>query len=163
MTMLINKQFMDELSTQARTSPRLRSHFSMHQSHQDLVQRVYIGAQPGTYVRPHAHMASHKWEYISIVRGAMDFLVFSPQGVLEQRIPLRVAGEITAIEIAPGTWHSLLVQEADTIFFEVKQGPFDALNNADFADWAPEENSAGVDRFMQSLSGLSVGTKITNI
>jgi len=163
MTMLINKQFMDKLSTQARTSPRLRSHFCMHQSHQDLVQRVYIGAEPGTYVRPHAHMASHKWEYISIARGAMDFLVFSPQGALEQRIPLRVAGEITAIEIAPGTWHSLLVQEADTIFFEVKQGPFDAANNADFADWAPEEDSAGVDIFMKSLSGLSVGAKINNI
>lgn len=151
---------MDDLSTQARTSPRLRSHFNLHGSLEDLVQRVYIGAQPGTYIRPHAHMQAHKWEYISIIRGAVDFLLFSPQGVLEQRIPLQAGGETTAIEMAAGTWHTLIVQQPDTILFEVKQGPFDAASNAEFADWAPQENTPAVADFMQQLLALEIGAAI---
>ncbi len=161
MTMLINKKFMDDLTAQARNSPRLRSHFNLHASHEELVQRIYIGAQPGTYIRPHAHMQKHKWEYISIVRGAMDFLQFTAGGVLEQRLSLRAGDDTSAIEFPAGTWHSLIIGQPDTVFFEVKQGPFDAASNAAFAEWAPEENTPGVARFLQAMTQLTVGTALT--
>ena len=148
---VIDKTFMDDLSAQARASVRLRSHYCLHKSHQDKVQRVYIAAEPGTYIRPHAHMEDDKWEYISVIRGAIDFLLFSPEGKLEQRIQLQAGGEVSAIEVSPGSWHSLLVRQTDTILFEVKPGPFDAASIAQFADWAPEENSKTCASFLEQL------------
>lgn len=160
MMTIIDKKLMDELSRQASESPRLRSHKNLHTSSEDLVQRLYIGAQPGTYIRPHAHMQSHKWEYITVVRGAMDILTFDASGVLEQRLTMQAGGETSAIEMPSGTWHTLIVQEPDTILFEVKQGPYDAKANAEFAPWAPEENTPEVDEFLQRLMSLRVGEQV---
>lgn len=153
---VIDKTFLDALSTEAKVSTRLRSHHCLHKTYQDKVQRVYIAAEPGTYIRPHAHMEVDKWEYISVIRGAVDFLLFSHEGKLQQRIPLQAGGEASAIEVSPGTWHTLLVRQAGTILFEVKPGPFDAASIASFADWAPEENSMAVNEYMKTLSSIVV-------
>lgn len=154
---IIDKKFMDDLSAQAKVSARLRSHHCLHKTHQEKVQRVYIAAEPGTYIRPHAHLEAGKWEYISVVRGAVDFLLFSPEGELQQRIPLQAGGESSAIEIAPGTWHTLFVTQTDTILFEVKPGPFDAASIARFADWAPEENSQEHAIYLEQLKSILPG------
>ncbi|MFO7603175.1 MAG: WbuC family cupin fold metalloprotein [Gammaproteobacteria bacterium] len=148
---------MDDLSRQARSSPRLRSHVCLHRSHEDRVQRVYIAAEPETYIRPHAHFETDKWEYLCVLRGSVDFLAFSDEGVLQQRLTLAPAGETTAIEIDAGTWHTLCVRESGTLLFEVKPGPFHAETIARFADWAPEEGAPQVGAYQQVLQQLQPG------
>jgi hypothetical protein len=45
----------------------------------------------------------------------------------------------------------------ESVFFEVKQGPYDAMTIAEFAAWSPEEGSAQVDAFVARLRHAKVG------
>jgi len=43
------------MSKQAASVSRLRSHRSLHEELSDPVQRLAIAMEPGTYIRPHRH------------------------------------------------------------------------------------------------------------
>ena len=61
------------------------------------------------------------------------------------------------IDIEPNIWHSFLVLEPDTIVLETKRGPYDSQLDKSFAEWAPEEDSAGVQEYMDRLSEQVLG------
>ena len=107
MSFILDKNFLDSLSAQARDSARLRSHHCLHQSHDDPVQRIIIAAEPGTYVRPHMHPSDEKWELLTILRGSVDILIFDDHATLQQRSTLTSGSDCVAIEIPPATWHTL--------------------------------------------------------
>lgn len=140
-----------QLLQAAAASPRLRSHELWHQDHQDPVQRMLIAAQPGTYFRPHYHTA--QWEVLQIVHGVGESLLFSPDGVLTERIRLQ-AGDV--LELPAGQCHALNAIEA-FCFFEVKPGPF---AEAVIPAWAPEENSALKDAARDWLATAAMGSQL---
>jgi len=45
----------------------------------------------------------------------------------------------------------------DSVFLEVKQGPYDPQAAAEFADWSPPENDERVAGFLAKMRGLAVG------
>jgi len=59
---LIDNALFEKLCEKADESPRRRAHHLVHDSHGDLVQRMLIALQPGTYFRPHRHCRPPKWE-----------------------------------------------------------------------------------------------------
>jgi len=59
---LIDNALFEKLCEKADESPRRRAHPLVHASHGDLVQRMLIALQPGTYFRPHRHCRPPKWE-----------------------------------------------------------------------------------------------------
>ncbi len=86
---LIDAAQLAQLAQDAAAGARRRSHILLHADHQDQVQRLLIGLEPDSYVRPHIH--SLQWEMIVLLRGRLDLLIFDDQAQLVQRLAMGTA------------------------------------------------------------------------
>ncbi|MHB1589940.1 MAG: WbuC family cupin fold metalloprotein [Sulfuricella sp.] len=135
----IDHQLLTTLSTQAAASPRKRAHHNLHPQLDDPVQRLCIAMEPGTYVRPHRHAEPATWEILLILSGAVALLIFDDNGRVLERTELAAGGEVTAVEIPADTWHAVASLKTGTVVFEVKQGPYAPITEANYAPWSPTE------------------------
>jgi cupin fold WbuC family metalloprotein len=142
---LICASLLDELAAAAAASPRGRTHYNLHGSPDDLVQRYLVVANRGSYFRPHRHTT--RAELALIVRGALDLIVFDDARRVTARYAFG-AGNI-GYENAPGIWHTVVVNADATTFLEIKQGPYDPATASEFAAWAPAEGDPRVARFLE--------------
>jgi hypothetical protein len=46
---------------------------------------------------------------------------------------------VSAVELTPSTWHTVIALVSDCVLLEIKAGPFDAKQPKDLAPWAPAE------------------------
>ena len=156
---VIGKDTLAILSETAKSIPRLRKNFNVHTDLNDPVQRLYNAIEPNTYVRPHRHQGRSRWEFFQIVSGSAVVLTFDEQGTVLEKIELSSRGLNCAIEIPGDTWHTVASLEAGTVLFEVKQGPYQAVTDKDFALWAPIEGQptakALTQWFVEAQSGDS--------
>lgn len=139
----LSRQALIDLTIQAADSARLRRTHNLHSGPDDPVQRMLNAFEPGTYVRPHRHDDPPKWELFVALRGRAAVLIFDDGGRVTERRELMPAGEDSGVEIAPGTWHTLVSLESGTVLLEIKPGPYEPLADKDFAAWAPAEGEAG--------------------
>ena len=152
---LITSEAIDKLIATAGTNARRRTHHNVHESPADPIQRLFVAAKKDSYFRPHRHMT--KTEFAIVIRGAFDLLIFDDQGQVTGRHAVGPETGIIAFEIPAGIWHSWIPTVDDSVFFEVKQGPYDATTAAEFAAWAPEEGSLAVFDFLARLRQAAVG------
>jgi cupin fold WbuC family metalloprotein len=154
---LITGRMIDELITKAGQTQRLRTNYNIHDSLSDPVQRLFIAAEPSTYFRPHSHTG--KCEFAIVLRGLFDILIFDNAGVVMERISVGADSAIFALEIPSGVCHTWIPMVKNSVFFEVKQGPYDPETSLIFAPWAPEEGSAQVGRFQSQLLIAGIGDR----
>lgn len=157
---LFNSTQLEALKAQAKISPRRRANLNVHQSYDDKVQRLFIAMYPDSYVRPHRHIQPHKWEFFMVVEGAIDLLFFDNNATLTKRITLEAGGECVGLEIPPNVWHATVCYNP-VVFMEVKQGPYEAMDDKGFAAWAPSEGDSSVPQFLEQLKSAVVGTQFT--
>lgn len=138
----IDHTLLTTLSSQAAAAPRLRAHHNLHPQLDDPVQRLCIAMEPGTYVRPHRHAEPLTWEILLVLSGAVTLLLFDDNGTVTERIELAAGGEVGAVEIPAGTWHAVASTRPGTVVFEVKQGPYLPIAEANYAPWSPAEGIA---------------------
>lgn len=55
------------------------------------------------------------------------------------------------VEVAPGTWHTIVALTAPAVMLEVKAGPFRASAAKELAPWAPEEDAAEAMNYLRFL------------
>jgi cupin fold WbuC family metalloprotein len=149
---LVGSEQVARLLETAAASTRKRSHLLLHADQQDQVQRLLIGLEPGSYVRPHVH--GEQWEMIVLLRGRFDFLIFDPQAELLQRLAMSEASPV--VQIPRGTWHSGVAVAPQTLVLEVKPGPY---RPNEFALWAPEEGEPASSAFVHWAAGANLGSK----
>jgi len=154
---LITVADLNAMSEQAAQLPRLRSHRTLHDALADPVQRRAIAMEPGTYIRPHRH--PHTWELLMPLRGRFVVLQFDNGGTVTRRTLL--SGENRVLEMPAGTWHAVLSLDAGGVIFEVKQGPYQPLSEADCMPWAPPEGGDGVDELMRWYASAQLGEHYT--
>lgn len=136
----ITPALLDDMALRAKESPRLRSNFNLHEALTEPVQRLAIAMEPDTFVRPHRHPQT--WELLSALRGRFIVLLFDEGGVVTHRTVL--GEEAQVIEFPANTWHAVLSLDPGGVIFEVKQGAYAPLTEADFAPWcdsAPGQES----------------------
>jgi cupin fold WbuC family metalloprotein len=155
---IINSSVFKDLVSKATASERRRSNYNLHETSQDLIQRYLVGSKLDSYFRPHRHRA--RIELALILRGCFDVLLFSDQAVVTQRISFGPDCGNTGFELPPDIWHTWLPMIDDSIFFEVKQGPYDPAVSIDFAPWSPPEGDPGVSAFLANLRRLRPGDPI---
>jgi cupin fold WbuC family metalloprotein len=134
-----------EMARDAARSERKRVHLLLHAGHHDQVQRLMIVMQPETYVRPHYH--PRQWEMLILLQGRGELLRFDADGGISDRLELSPAAPV--VQIPAGARHGFVVLEPDTAVLEVKPGPYQAT---EFADWAPPEGDPNAPAFLQSLA-----------
>jgi cupin fold WbuC family metalloprotein len=156
----ITSEALDELEEKARTSPRLRSNLNIHASASDPVQRYFIAAERASYFRPHRH--ADKSEFALVIRGQFDVLMFDDSGCVTRRITLGPGAGNAGVDVPANTWHTWIPVSDRGVFFEVKQGPYDAASAAEFAPWSPEEGSAQAEDFVIRLRQTNPGDSVAD-
>ena len=136
----------------SRVSSRKRMIFPVQRIQESKVQRLLNFMQPGTYIRPHQHPMPHATESIVLLKGAIRFFTFDGDGEIITDNKLTSAPIPDLVDIEPGTWHSFLVLEQDTIIYECKKGPYNAEADKKFALWSPEEGDTKAIEFMNNLA-----------
>ena len=155
---LITSQIMDELIDSAGKTPRLRANYNVHESLTDPVQRLFIAAGPESYFRPHRHPG--KSELAIVLRGRFDILLFDENGVVTRRVSAGPDLEIFALEIPADCYHTWIPMALASLFFEVKEGPYDPAGSLSFAPWSPAENTDGVKSFQAKLLAAREGDSV---
>lgn len=54
-------------------------------------------------------------------------------------------------EITPRIWHTIICLEASSVAYEVKDGPYDASVDKNFAPWAPTEGDDNCTAYLTEI------------
>ena len=125
--MIIDNKTLDELTAQAKASPRLRCNLDLRNSADDNSQRMLNAIEPGTEMPIHRHRNSS--ETCICVRGHFVEYFYDANGNLTDTIDMLPGGTILNIE--KGQWHSLKSLESGTVLLEAKDGKWEAMREED--------------------------------
>jgi cupin fold WbuC family metalloprotein len=150
---LFDSKLLDDLAVRAAVAPRRRAHLNVHPTLEDPVQRLFVATMRDSYFRPHRH--PEKWELAIVLRGSFDLVTFDDDGRVTGRFTIGPRETAFGFQLPAATWHSWIPNEDGSIFFEVKQGPYDPATIAEPAPWAPEEGSPNASAFAEKLRGKS--------
>ena len=120
--MVIDEQLLNQVSAQAKDSPRLRMNFNFHQSLEDKCHRMLNAVEPGTEVPIHRHPT--KDESFVILRGKVRSTTYNDDGSVIESMVLCAENGIYGVDIPKGVWHKLESLEPGSVIFECKEGPF---------------------------------------
>ena len=121
--MIIDKQILDDLSAQAKASPRLRMNMDLRNSPSDGSQRMLNAIEPGSPLPIHRHMKSS--ETVVCLRGHLREVFYNEAGEVTDVIDLQPGGDCVALCIPIGQWHGVEVLESGTVILECKDGAYE--------------------------------------
>ena len=159
--MIIDKKILDELTEEAKKSPRLRMNYDLRTSPDVQSQRMLNALEPGTVLPIHRHKETS--ETVVCIRGHFEEYLYSenpnvnvndngnenanlnvnanlnlnpnPNGrlVLTEVVDMVPGGVV--LNIPAGQWHSLKCFESGTVLLEAKDGAFRPLDDDEV--WKP--------------------------
>ena len=121
--MVITEEILNQLTEQAKASPRLRMAYDLRNNPEEDSQRMLNAIEPGTEIPIHRHFDSN--ETVFCVRGHFQELLYDNDGNLEQVIDMLPGGNI--VNVPAGQWHNLKSLESGTILAEAKHGKYEPL------------------------------------
>lgn len=127
--MLIDSNLLNNLSAQAKSSPRLRMNYDLRNSSEDRSQRMLNALEPGTVMPIHRHQNTS--ETVVVLRGKVKWLYYNDEGRMTNTILVEAGGDICGLSVPMGQWHSLECLEAGSIILETKDGPWEPLSDND--------------------------------
>ena len=136
--MVIDSVLLDKLTAQAKASPRLRMNLDLRNSDADSSQRMLNAIEPGSVVPIHRHQKTS--ETVVVLRGRVVEEYYDDAGALEDSYELAVGGDARsesgmtvgcALNISAGQWHTLRALESGTVILEMKDGPYEPIQECD--------------------------------
>lgn len=128
--MKIDKQLLDNLTQQAKASPRLRMNFDLRNSPEDTSQRMLNAIEPGSEVPIHRHQKTS--ETVVVLRGRVIEEYYDElERICEVTYEISPKGPIMALNIPAGQWHTLRSLESGTVILEVKDGAYEPIKECD--------------------------------
>ena len=121
--MIIDDKILDDLTVQAKASPRLRMNYDLRNTSEDESQRMLNAIEPGTVMPIHRHLASS--ETVVCIRGHFQEKLYDEEGNLVETIDMMSGGVI--VNVPAGQWHNLVSLESGTVLFEAKNGKYEPL------------------------------------
>lgn len=155
----IDSSLLDAVVEKAKSATRQRMNFNFHDHPSARVQRMLNAMEPGTYIRPHKHENPDKLEVFLCLKGSFAVIVFDSEGHLTDIEILDPGKGRYGVEIAPGTWHSLIALRPGSVAYEVKDGPYDPADDKQFAMWAPNENTPEALEWVSRLTATIVALR----
>ncbi len=153
-TQFIDQKKLEDISLQAKQSPRLRKNYNFHHADHEICHRLLNAMEPDSYIQPHRHLDINKDETLIVVRGSMAIIIFNDAGKIEEKSILEPDGDVLMANIPHGAYHTWLSLKERSVFFEAKGGPFLPLTNDEKAPWAPEEGHESAKAYLASLKKL---------
>ena len=128
--MKITQAIMDQLTEQAKASPRLRMNLDLRNSAGDQSQRMLNAIEPGSKLPIHRHQKTS--ETVVCLRGR---LVWEFYDELERRcteaIELSPSGQVVALNVLAGQWHTVRALETGSVILEMKNGAYEPIGPED--------------------------------
>ena len=153
---VFDQQKITDLCQVAASRERKRMNQNIHPELSDPVQRLFNAMQPLSYVQPHRHLGMDTWEGFVLVQGSGIALTFDEHGVVTHRAELS-EHTVRMVEIPSETFHTVLAIAPDTVFFEIKRGPYHPDKAKSFAPWAPAEGEERALKYAQWLQRAQIG------
>lgn len=151
---IVDHQLLQQISEQARISPRLRKNHNFHPSDDSCSHRLLNAIEPGSYIRPHRHLDEEKDEAFILLAGKLGIVTFDENGKVSETALLSAETGNRAADIPHGVFHTALALTSGTVFYEAKAGPYRPLSEEEKASWAPEENSGESALYLIKLEQL---------
>ena len=123
--MKITQAVLDELSAQAKASPRLRQSFDLRNTPEDNSQRMLNALEPGTIMPIHRHLASS--ETVVLLRGKICWHFYDDAGKETESVVLDANGDVRCINVEKARWHSLECLAEGSVLLESKDGRYEPL------------------------------------
>ena len=119
---IINKELLDEITRQAKESPRLRMNYNLHDNLDAKAQKLLNALEPGTILPIHRH--PNTTETYLLLRGKLNVILYNDKKEVLETMHLDTANGNYGLDIPAGQWHSVEVLESGTVILEVKDGPY---------------------------------------
>ena len=145
--MKITQAILDDLTAKAKESPRLRMNLDLRNSAEDQSQRMLNAIEPGSPLPIHRHQKTSEtvvclrgrlvWEYYDELRDeGLELSDSSNSSRVEkvQEIELSPNGEIVALNIPAGQWHTVRALESGSVILEMKDGPYEPIGPEDIME-----------------------------
>ena len=127
--MKITQALMDELTAEAKASPRLRMNRDLRNSPEDKSQRMLNAIEPGSPLPIHRHLKSS--ETVVCLRGHLREIFYNDKGEVTDVIDLAPNSDCVALNIPIGQWHTVEVLVSGTVIMEVKDGAYEPTGPED--------------------------------
>jgi cupin fold WbuC family metalloprotein len=128
--MKISQAILDNLTEQAKASPRLRMNLDLRNSAEDQSQRMLNAIEPGSPLPIHRHQKSS--ETVVCLRGRLVEEYYDElERICTERIELSPNGPVVALNIPAGQWHTVQALESGTVILEMKNGKYEPLSDVD--------------------------------
>ena len=142
--MKIDNALLDNLTAQAKASPRLRMNMDLRDSAEDQSQRMLNAIEPGSVVPIHRHQKTS--ETVVVLRGRVVEEYYDDAGVLAESfvlgdchvadaprndVPRNDVPMAYALNIPAGQWHTLRALESGTVILEMKDWAYEPIGAED--------------------------------
>ena len=127
--MKITQAILDELTEEAKASPRLRMNYDLRNSPEDKSQRMLNAIEPDSQLPVHRHRKSS--ETVVCLRGHLRELFYNDNGEVTEVIDLMPNSDCVAVNIPIGQGHTVQSLESGTVILEVKDGAYEPLLKED--------------------------------
>lgn len=118
---IIDNNLMNEVSQQAKASPRLRMNYNFHKSLDEKCHRMLNAVEPSTEIPIHRHPT--KDETFVILKGKVKVTTYNNKGELQDFAILCHENGLYGVNVPKNVWHTLEAMEP-SMLFECKEGPF---------------------------------------
>lgn len=128
--MKITQTLLNQLTEQAKASPRLRMNYDLRNSTEDKSQRMLNAIEPGSPLPIHRHKDTT--ETVVCLRGRLVEEYYDElERICTEAIELSPNGPVVALNIPAGQWHTVRALESGTVIMEVKDGPYEPIGDED--------------------------------
>lgn len=135
--MILDKKIFDELTAEAKASPRLRMNLDLRNSSADDSQRMLNAIEPETVMPIHRHRGSS--ETVVCIRGHFEEYFYDDSGIRTAVIDMVPGGNV--LNVPAGQWHSLKSLESGTVLLECKDGKYEPLGQEDILEVEQDINN----------------------
>lgn len=128
--MIITQQILDDLTAQAKVSPRLRMNMDLRNGDSDQSQRMLNAIEPGSVLPIHRHQKTS--ETVVCLRGRLVWEFYDElERICTETIELSPNGPVVALNVPAGQWHTVKALESGTCILECKEGAYEPLGEED--------------------------------
>lgn len=130
MTDKITQALLDKLTEQAKASPRLRMNLDLRNSADDKSQRMLNAIEPGSPMPIHRHQKTS--ETVVCLRGRLVWEFYDElERICTDYIELTPNGQVVALNVPAGQWHTVKALESGSVILECKEGAYEPLQDCD--------------------------------
>ena len=128
--MVFDKVFLDNLTAEAKASPRRRKHYDLRDSEDDNSMRMLNALEPGTVIPVHRHCTTS--EEVICIRGCVEEVLYDDHGKEVGRYRLSPESGVMHCHVPQGQYHTCQSLQSGSVIVEFKNGKYDPENTEDF-------------------------------